>query len=303
MVSKNQQTSYVYKQEEPGEAVLKDILIQRYGYSSRLLRRIVHEGEMSINQVDCWLGSKTHPGDRIEIVLPLEKVDVLPVEGPLDIVYEDDEILAVNKDPHCVTHPTKSHQMDTLGNRVAWYFQETGQDAKIRFVNRLDMDTSGLVIIAKNKYVHHYLQSQKVIDQVEKTYIAFINGRLPCEEGLIDEPIGLPFEGSIKRAVLKEGKPSRTRYRVLETYKEAQMIELQLETGRTHQIRVHLSYMGCPVIGDGLYNIETNESYGMERVALHSKRIVLTLPKRGKCVLEAAMKPDLIELKRCLSNV
>lgn len=272
-------------------------LQEKHGYSSRILRRIVRDGHLKINGRDSWLVDNVRFGDTIEVTLPKEAVDVRPVRGKIDIIYEDDEILAVNKEAGLVTHPTKSHQLDTLGNLVAGYFERTGQQAKVRFVTRLDCDTSGVIVIAKNKYVHHYLQSHQLIPKPEKRYLAFVNGCPDETSGIIDLPIDRAEDG-IHRCVAAEGKASITHYRVIETFSDQKVsvIALRLETGRTHQIRVHLAAIGCPIIGDPLYNTAANETFGIRRTALHARSIALSLPKTGKHILYAPLKPDIVKL-------
>lgn len=287
---------YQYCIGEMEPVPLNRLLVRDFGYSSRLLRRIKRLGGVTINGKDCWLCDTVTTGDRIEVMMPEESVDVLPVLGALDIIYEDDEVLAVNKDAGCVTHPTKRHQEDTLGNFVAHYFKSTGQNAKVRFINRLDMDTSGIVLIAKNNYVHHFVQSEKMCQKATKIYMAFVHGRLKEKCGTITFPIGRISEESIKRQVLETGKPCITHYEVIEEYNEASLLRLQLETGRTHQIRVHLTHVGHPIIGDSMYRVEGLPTYGMERQALHSTEMCVTLPKAGVVHLRAGFKNDMQEL-------
>ena len=285
------------------ESTLKQMLICDYAYSSRLLRRIVRDGNTFINDHEAYLSGTLKPGDRVRVVMPVEAIDVLPAEGPLDIIYEDSEILVANKDAGVVTHPTKSHGADTLANRIAHYYNQSGQSAKIRFVSRLDMDTSGLVAVAKNKYVHHYLQSHRVIEPMQKGYVAFVMGRMPRSEGTINEPIGLSEASGIKREVRADGKPSITHYRVMKDFGDGvQMLSLHLETGRTHQIRVHLSHLGCPIIGDPLYNSQNDRDFGMTRTALHAESLTLSLPKAGDISLSAPLKDDMAELYKLLSK-
>ncbi len=285
--------TYQYTIETHADRPLKDILTGQYSYSSRLLRQIKREGRITINGRDCWLTEPVKKGDKVEVVFPEEPFDIIPVEGDIDIIYEDDEILVVNKQADCVTHPTHSHQEDTLANFVAWYWQKKGTPHKVRFVNRLDRDTTGLVVMAKNKYVHHYIQSRMKSDAVEKTYLAFVNGVPSPAVGCINAPIDRPSEDSIERKVMASGKPSVTHYETLETYQDAALLKLRLETGRTHQIRVHLSHMGWPIIGDSLYNKSGMPDYGMAHQALHAWQLQLVLPKRGKLTLTAPLTKDL----------
>lgn len=295
--------TYTYQISNSHEKLLREELVVRHDYSSRLIREIKRLGKISLNHKECFLGQSIKHGDVIEIKMPRESVDGEPMYGKLDIIYEDDELLVVNKPAFCVTHPTKSHQLDTLANYISYYWMDVGISAKIRFINRLDRDTTGVVAIAKNKYVHHFVQTQMNLGSVKKVYQAFVHGKLPNKEGTIDAPIGQPYEDSIHRVVMATGKASITHYKVLEEYKEASLIEVILETGRTHQIRVHLQYVGNPIIGDPLYQSnknENSENFGMSHQALHSKSLNLSLPMKNKLHVEADLNNELQDLRQRL---
>ncbi|WP_242990247.1 RluA family pseudouridine synthase [Acetobacterium bakii] len=293
---------YKYCVTENHETNLREELANRYDYSSRLIRQIKREGKIRLNEKECFLGDLIKLGDFIEIVMPHENIDGTPIKGDLDIIYEDDELLVVNKPAFCVTHPSKSHHLDTLTNYISHHWEKIGVSAKIRFINRLDRDTTGLVAIAKNKYVHHYIQKQMDEGTVIKVYYAFVSGKLPDKSGTIDAPIGQPFADSIHRVVMDQGKSSITHYRVLEEYPQASLVELILETGRTHQIRVHLQHIGNPIIGDPLYNNKTENSYGMNHQALHAKTLTLSLPMKEDLTFEADLNIELKELRNNLEK-
>ncbi|MGI6109414.1 MAG: RluA family pseudouridine synthase, partial [Eubacteriaceae bacterium] len=208
-----------------------------------------------------------------------------------------------NKSPGVVAHPTRRHQTDTLANYAAHYILEKGDSFKLRFVNRLDMDTSGIIIIAKNKFVHHYIQSRMRGPDVEKTYTVWAEedpDNLFPDSGTIDLPIGRPDPESIKRCVMEDGQQAVTHYRVLERYPGAVKLEVVLGTGRTHQIRVHLAAVGHPIIGDSLYNPDSCDKYGLKRQALHASRLKIPLPKRDGLELKAELPEDLIQLENRL---
>lgn len=293
---------YEYCCKSDAPILLKDYLQTVLGYSSRVLRSVVHDGTLQVNGKKHWLNEPVVSGDTITLMLPEEDVDMTPTAGPLEIVYEDDEVLVVSKDADVVTHPTRRHPTDTLGNLIAHYFIQTGQHCKIRFVSRLDRDTSGIVVTAKNKYVHHYLQSHQVIPKPEKTYIAFVEGIPEKQTGTIRAPIRRDDGDGIHRIVSGDGKPSVTHYQVLKTYGDkAAKVKLLLETGRTHQIRVHMAHIGCPLIGDHLYNEKRHIAFS--RTALHSYKMTLSLPKTGEHTFIAPLKKDLKALEAQLNNI
>lgn len=273
-------------------------IMKSCGFSSRVISTIKRKGELLLNDKPVRFVDKANAGDIIEAILPEEHIDTIATEGPLDIVYEDSEVLIVNKPPFLVTHPTNDYQENTLANYIADYFKKTGQNVKIRFVNRLDRDTTGLVIVAKNKFVHHYIQSRMKSDEINKSYIAYVENTIKDTEGTIDLPIHRPTKESIERVVDAQGQPSITHYKVLETYPNATKVECRLETGRTHQIRVHMKAIGNPLIGDPLYNPDGLDL--LNRQALHAKKLEIVLPKSGKMEFNAELPEDLKQLENNL---
>lgn len=271
------------------------------GFSSRLVRFIKKEGIVLRNGKKVRLDEAIQQGDQLEVRMPVEAVDTEPEDKPLDVLYEDLDLLVVNKPANLVTHPTKGHPENNLANRVAHYFLHRGVEAKIRFVNRLDRDTTGVVVIAKSKFAHQHLQSQMQDGQVLKVYYGLVQGDVQQDEGIVDLPIGRPSEESIQRSIMEEGKASVTRFRKIYSTTEASFLEFVLETGRTHQIRVHMKAIGHPLLGDELYNSES-EGIKMERQGLHGGRIQFTQPRTGEQVIVRATLPqDLIETMKKLA--
>ena len=210
-----------------------------------------------------------HSSDVIRLTLPEEHNEITPIRGELDILYEDEYLLIVNKPPYMPVHPTKVHQEDTLANIVSDYQRQRGEDYTFRVMNRLDKDTSGCVIIAKDRLTYALVQ-----DSIRKTYIAICEGII-TEDGVIDRPIALAPDSKIKRTVCDHGQRAVTHYHILSKSDSHTLLRLWLETGRTHQIRCHMSSMGHPLAGDDLYD---GSREAICRQALHCQHIELIQP-------------------------
>ena len=198
-----------------------------------------------------------------------------------------------------VVHPTKSYQSGTLANGVINYFQETNQNCIVRLVSRLDMNTSGLIIIAKNQYSHGMLSKEMSANNVGKRYLAIVHGLIEDESGTIDKPIYRPegTEFGTMRIIDERGQRSITHYKVVERFKDSTLVECKLETGRTHQIRVHLSSIGHPIYGDVLYGDGDNEMDLIKRQALHAYALDFKSPRTGEMLsLKSDLPDDMKEL-------
>ena len=213
-----------------------------------------------------------------------------PQDLNLNIIYDDFDLIMVDKPPFMVVHPTKSHFDNTMANGVTDYIVKKGEDVKIRFVNRLDMNTSGLVIVAKNPFAQHVLSSEMKSDDFEKKYITVVKGIIKDDENTINEPIYRPTDDSIKRVVDPRGQESITHYKVLERLNDATVVEVKLETGRTHQIRVHMAHIGHPIIGDELYGY-VDENL-IKRQALHAYGLKFKQPRTKEVLAFKAEIPD-----------
>lgn len=257
------------------EGEISKYLQSRYGYSSRVIKSVKKEGELLLNGKHMPFVGKCRSGDRIEVMLRKEHMDSEPQDLPLKLIYEDEDILVADKPPYMVTHPTKSHPDNTLSNAVYGYYEKQGIDGKLHFVSRLDMDTSGVVIIARNKFIHHLMQNMDEFRPFDKYYQAIIKGHLPEEKGVIDMPIMRSSEG-IRRVIDEEGKDCLTEYEVLEEFPAHSLVKLRLLTGRTHQIRVHMQSMGTPILSDVLYGDGTDPLIG--RQALHAASVSFMHP-------------------------
>ena len=256
---------------------INDYLKER-GVSSRLIRRSVKSENIYLNGKLIKKNKKLKVNDIISLRFEDEEPNGKVEKKALDILYEDDDLILINKEPFMVTHTAKDDSDGTLLNYLLGYFDENKIKRKVRFVNRLDRDTSGIVVACKNSFTQDKI-SGDFRDKVEKKYLAICSGIFKEKEGIIDAPIATS-EDNIRREVnYVIGKKSITSYKVLEEYDKMSLVMLTLYTGRTHQIRVHLSHLGHPIIGDSLYG---EKSELINRQALHSYSIKFKLPRNDK---------------------
>ncbi len=284
---------------------VKELLQRRFSFSSRLLRKLKVTGGPMLNGRPARLRDRGRAGDVLSVRMPGETSYFEPEPIPVAIAFEDDRLLVCDKQPGLVVHPTKNYQTGTLANALTYYMQGRGDVYKLRFVNRLDRDTSGLVIVAKDANAQDVLSRQMEEGSFVKRYVAIVHGILEGE-GTIDLPIDKDPDHVARRMVRADGYPSVTHYRSLETIpskdsgpiKGYSLVELGLETGRTHQIRVHLTHIGHPIVGDELYA----QLYGypdvpewMPRQALHAAHIEFSHPGTGELVrCDAPVPADML---------
>lgn len=276
---------------------LREYLRMVQKLSGRLIRGAALEGRITVNGNRAKLNYVLRPGDEVAFdVVKEESQNIDPEKMDIEVVYEDSDLIVVNKKPGMVVHPTKSYQSGTLANGLIYYFKEKGENCIVRLVSRLDMDTSGLIIIAKNQFSHMALARDMNKDTFEKSYLAIVHGNMSEKMGTIDLPIYRPTDDSIKRVVDERGQQSITHFKVVESFKDAELVKLTLETGRTHQIRVHLTHLGHPLYGDILYGIEGDKEY-ISRQALHAYKLKFPHPRTGKTIeLEVGLPDDMLEL-------
>lgn len=280
--------NHTVTEEEYGMSI-NEILRSNFNFSARFKTKIKFQNLLDLNGVQAKGFMKPEVGDLISIRLPKETSDFPAEDIPIDVLYEDDDLLIINKQPGIIVHPTKGHPYHTIANGLMKYMQDTGQEFKVRFANRIDMDTSGIVICAKNANCQDSISNQMKGQDVVKKYVAIVHGRVE-DDCVINLPVGRPDEVSIRRCVMKEGKDATTIVKVLEAFDDYSLLELTIMTGRTHQIRVHLSHIGHPIIGDALYE---GEAPGLiERQALHAYHIEFIHPMTEERLTIEAPYPD-----------
>lgn len=288
----------VFKIEKEQEGKkLREYLKHEKNLSSRLIKGAAIGKRITVNGNIVKLNYVIKENDEVVFDLVKEESqNIQPEKMDIEVVYEDSDLIVINKQPGIVVHPTKSYPTGTLANGLLYYFKEKGESCIVRLVSRLDMDTSGLIIIAKNQFSHMALAREMSRNSFEKSYLAVVHGTLEKKEGTINLPIYRIGEDSIKRIVDERGQESITHFKVLESFKKGDLVRLTLETGRTHQIRVHLTHLGHPLYGDSLYGTEDDKDY-IERQALHAYRLKFPQPRTGQIIeLEIELPQDMKKL-------
>lgn len=278
------------------QGAMSSFLRGEMGMSLGLMNRLKWQEKLLVNGVPQFTNYPVQPGDVITALLDEPEPQYPAEEGALSVLYEDAHILAVDKPAGMLIHPSRARLTGTLANLVAGYYQKTGQHCAFHPVTRLDRDTYGIVLLAKNAHVHGLLNEQQMQGKIEKTYHALVLGGPEEDSGIIDAPIArLPLP-SLLRQVSPEGKPSRTEYRVLRRG-EFTKLALRPLTGRTHQLRVHCAYMGFPILGDPQYGSELtgeiSRKLGLSHQLLCARKLSFCHPMTGvPLVLESAMDAE-----------
>lgn len=272
------------------EGRLSRILREEMGLSAGLMNRLKWTGALKVNGQSVHTDFPVQPGDTVTAVVEEESPDYPAEDLPLTILYEDDFLLAVDKPQGMLIHPSSARNTGTLANAVAGYYRRTGSTGAFHPLTRLDRDTFGIVLIAKNGYACALLQRSRP----RKTYHALTLGGPASDIGIIDAPIARKPLPSLLREVRPDGKPSRTEYRVLERGEALCRLALTPVTGRTHQLRLHCAYMGFPIVGDPQYGsaeaLTWAERLGVSGQQLCAKRLELSHPVTGQAlVLESGM--------------
>ena len=259
------------------EGRLSSFLREEMAMSAGLMNRLKWHSKILVNGVAQHTDYPVKPGDRITVVLEEPRPEYPPEDGPLTVLYEDDYLLAVDKPAGMLIHPSRSRLTGTLANLVLGYYRQTGQDSAFHPLTRLDRDTFGVVLLAKNSHIHTLLQQCPV----EKTYHALVLGGPEADSGIIDAPIARKPLPSLLREVHPDGKPSVTEFSVLQRFPDRTLLALRPVTGRTHQLRVHCAYMGFPILGDPQYGTEACQKTGIPHQLLCAKTLSLPHPVTG----------------------
>ncbi|MEW9033218.1 MAG: RluA family pseudouridine synthase [Planifilum fimeticola] len=290
----NKWISYKIPPEWDGKKV-EEVLKGPLALSNRMINRLTRCRGIQLNGRMPWLGRRVNAGDHLRVaVRPLERSDLAPEPVPFGLLYEDADLMVVDKPAGVNVHPVHPKETGTLTHGILFHWQRQGFEGRVRPVHRLDRDTTGVLLIAKNAYMHQLLDRQLKSRSIERVYLAIVKGRLVQESGTIRLPIDRDPTHPLRRRVAEGGADAITLFRVLAATEQASLIKAKLETGRTHQIRVHFSHLGHPLWGDRLYG---GPSGRIERHALHAERLSFTHPlKQEAMTFSAPPPPDFARL-------
>lgn len=286
----NRTINYEIKEEYDGLRV--EQFLKRHGYSSQNLAEIKRMPKsILVNGIHYYMRDMLHAGDRLCVCICETKCSekIPPTELPLDIVYEDEDIIVINKPAGMPIHPSMNNYHNSMANALAWYYRQQDKPFIFRCCNRLDRDTSGLTVVAKHLVSGNILSSMVRRREIHREYLAIVRGSVTPSSGTIDAPLGRKDGTIIERTVdFEQGERAVTHYKVIEEKNGHSLVSLCLETGRTHQIRIHMKHLGFPLIGDYLYNPDMEY---ISRQALHSHRLSFRHPITGETMEFTAPLP------------
>lgn len=269
------------------------------------IKKSIEDGLTLVNDKETKSGKVLKIGDVVSFTSVEYETDVVAEDIPLDIVYEDDFIAVINKPQGMTVHPAVGNFTGTLVNALLYHFKsvsDIGGETRPGIVHRIDKDTSGLLVVAKTNKAHLSLAKQIASKSCKRTYLALVEGVVKQDKGTIDKPIGRSTTDRKKMAINYSGREAVTHFKVIDRYKDASLVQFDLETGRTHQIRVHSKDMGHPIIGDKAYGFK-NQRFNLEGQLLHAKKLVLTHPETGKRMeFEAPLPNYFLKVQKILEK-
>lgn len=278
---------------------IKAILKEEFLMSDRLIAKLKNTSQIYINSKPVYINHVFSISDILSVNLDFneDSENIIPTKMKLDILYEDESVLILNKPAGIPVHPSMEHYNDSLSNGVKYYFNQISLKRKIRPVNRLDKNTSGIVIFAKNQYIQECLIKQMKTDDFKKEYLALVNGNLSKKEQIISAPISRKENSIIERCVSTKGSEAITIVELLKNFDNYSLIKCILKTGRTHQIRVHMQFIKHPILGDTLYGVPSDL---INRQALHACRVSFIHPITKETINISAELPE--DMKKLINN-
>jgi 23S rRNA pseudouridine1911/1915/1917 synthase len=303
--------------ESAGERLDSFLAARVEGWSRARLHRLIEDADVLINGETAKPSYRVRPADEIEIELtPSPSESFVPENIPIDVVYEDQDLIVINKQAGMVVHPAAGNPSGTLANALAFRFRElstAGGVARPGIVHRLDKGTSGLMVVAKTEFAHEDLSNQFRAREVFKSYVALVHGQVEKRKGEIDQPLARDPRNRIRMAVVRAGRPALSVYKIRESFDRFTLLDVELKTGRTHQIRVHLAWLKHPVVGDDVYGAGRDKTIAdaeikrsvakLGRQFLHAAQLGFRQPTTHKSLkFTSALPPDLESLLNLIKN-